>query len=84
MLGQLSRDLLQLAFMGFQLFLLQESMKSFRVQKEVKDKHKMPVKSSLFNDFSLSKQSSEPLLLSPSNCFRPMLRFLFRVGQELA
>lgn len=55
MLSQLSGDLLQLAFVGFQLFLLQEIMKSFSVQRIIKEKHKMPVKSFLFNDFNLSK-----------------------------
>lgn len=70
MLSQLGGDLLQLAFVGFQLFLLQEITQAFSVQKIIREKHRTSVRSFLRNDFSLSKESNEePLVLSPSNFF---------------
>lgn len=78
MFSQLSGDLLQLAFVGLQLFLLREIVKSFNVQKIIQEKHRTPVKSFLLNDVNLSKQSSEePLVLSPSNFVRPVLVYSF-------
>ena len=78
MLSQLSGDLLQLAFMGLQLLLLQEIMKSFSVQKIIKEKHRKPTKSFLLNDFNLSTFIIGPKSFQP---FKASVRiFFFRMA----